>query len=105
MCRLPACLLIAAAATALLSCGAPQATAPAASAAYEPPGAVERAPLAPLPGETSAPMSISPPPAGTGSGSADAASAQAGSGKMIWKASPRWAEVRGNDKLDGDQAN
>jgi hypothetical protein len=103
--RLLTCLAIGAAGTALASCGAPQASAPAVSAAYEPPGSIERAPLAPLPGETSAPMSISPPPAGTDGGSPDASSAQAGSRKMIWKASPRWAEVRGNDKLEGEQAN
>jgi hypothetical protein len=50
-------------------------------------------------------MSISPQPAGTDSGSANAGSAPAGSGNLVWKPSPRWAEIRGNDKLEGDQAN
>jgi hypothetical protein len=49
-------------------------------------------------------MPISPQAAGP-DGSAEASSAPQGSGNMIWKASPRWAEVRGNDKVEGEQAN
>jgi hypothetical protein len=102
--RLLTCLAIVAAGTALLSCGAPEASAPSPSVAYEPRGSIERAPLAPLAGDTSTPTSISPS-SGTDGGSPYAGSAPAGSGKMIWKASPRWAEVRGNDKLEDEQAN
>jgi hypothetical protein len=103
--RLLACLLIAAAGAGLASCGTPQVSAPPAAAAYDPPGAIERAPLAPLPGDASAPMAISPPPAGTDGSSSYAGSTPPNSGKMVWKASPRWAEVRGNDKFEGEQAN
>jgi hypothetical protein len=108
MSRVLSCLFVAAAGAVLASCGTPQVTAPAAMAAYEPPGAIERAPLAPPPGygpAPSAPTSILPQVAGPGGGTPDAGSASQGAGNLTWKASPRWAEVRGNDKLVGEQAN
>jgi hypothetical protein len=47
-------------------------------------------------------MPISPQAAGTENGSPSAAQ---GSGNMMWKPSPRWAAVKGNDKIDGEQDN
>jgi hypothetical protein len=103
--RLLMCLILAAAGASLAGCGASEATAPAPSAAYEPRGSIERAPLAPPAGYGSAPMPISPQPAGIGTGTAGDGPAPQGSGGMTWKASPRWAEVRGNDKIEGEQDN
>jgi hypothetical protein len=103
--KLLTCLAIVAAGTALLSCGAPEASAPSPSVAYEPRGSIERTPLAPPPGYGSGPMPITPQATGPDNGSSYAGSAPSGSGDLVWKASPRWAEVRGNDKLEGEQAN
>jgi hypothetical protein len=50
-------------------------------------------------------MPITPQATGPDNGSSYAGSAPSGSGDLVWKASPRWAEVRGNDKLEGEQAN
>src|SRR5262245_44043705 len=100
--RLLICLILAAAGAALAACGAPEATAPAPSAAYEPRGSIERAPLAPPSGYGSAPMPISPQPGSDANGPPDAGPAPQGSGDITWKASPRWAEIRGNDKVEGE---
>jgi hypothetical protein len=100
--RLLTGLLVAAAATACISCDAPHADAPSApSVAYEPRGSIDRAPLAPPAGSASATISDSSSPAGPGDGF-NSASTPTNPEHLMWRSSPRWAAIKGNDKLEGD---
>ncbi len=62
--------------------------------AHEPQGRIDRAPLPPPPGGD----------ASSGSGMAAAPGNPPGepAGGMVWKSSPRWAAIKGNDKLEDD---
>ncbi|SRR5579885_875054 len=88
-------LLLAALGAGLAGCGTPRTdVAENPPAAYEPQGRVDRAPLPPPPGGNAAsePGTV-PAPGGAGNDPG---------GKMIWHSSPRWAAIKGNDKLEGD---
>lgn len=88
--------MLAALGAALAGCGTPRNDVAAANppVAYEPQGRVDRAPLPPPPGGNAASEpGTAPTPAGAGN--------EPGS-RMIWQPSPRWAAIKGNDKLEGD---
>jgi len=93
-------LVLAAAGAALTACDTPQANAHAPSVAYERQAPIDRTPLAPPVGYDSGPAASG----GTGDPPPNYAPAAANSDRMIWRPSPRWAAINGQDKIDGEQA-
>jgi hypothetical protein len=89
--------------TILTSCGAPQSVSSSSSSpslAYEPPAHIDHAALPPPSGyQSSTPQTAnSPSPGGTATyGPADSTPGD----HMIWRTSPRWTAVNGNDRLEG----
>ncbi len=98
--KLPGLLLLVAAGAALTACDTPQANAPARSVAYERQAPIDRTPLAPPVGYNSGPVASS----GTGRPPPNSAPAAANSDRMMWRPSPRWAAINGQDKFEGEQA-
>ncbi|HZP10316.1 hypothetical protein, partial [Methyloceanibacter sp.] len=81
----------------LAGCGTPRTDEAAAPpVAYEPQGRVDRAPLPPPPGESA--------PSKPGMAAVQGDSGSDSASRMIWQSSPRWAAIKGNDKLEGDPA-
>jgi hypothetical protein len=89
--------------TALPSCSATPPGDP--SVAYEPPSPIVRAPLAPPSGYASAQSSKTDPSSAVApdGGSAYVGSEPPTSGHMVWQTSPRWAAVKGDDRIEGEQ--
>ncbi len=98
-CKVPEFLLLVAAGTALAACDTPQAAAPAPSVAFERQAPIDRTPLAPPAGYDSGPVASR----GTGFPPKGDASAPANSDRMVWRPSPRWAAINGQDKIEGEQ--
>jgi hypothetical protein len=92
--------------TALPSCSAPPGDTPSSpSVAYEPPAPIVRAPLAPPSGyaSTQSPMTDPSSAVAPDGGSAYGGSEPPTPGHMVWQASPRWATVKGDDRIEGEQ--
>ena len=92
--------------TALPACSAPPGdTLSSPSVAYEPPAPIVRAPLAPPSGYASAQSSKTDPSSAVApdGGSAYVGSEPPTSGHMVWQTSPRWAAVKGDDRIEGEQ--
>jgi len=94
-------LVIVIASTILTSCGVPDGASPSSpSVAYEPPAHIDHTALPPPAGyQSSTPSTVNSPVLGGTStyGSADSTPGD----HMIWRTSPRWAAVNGNDRLEG----
>jgi hypothetical protein len=92
--------------TALPACSAPPGdTLSSPSVAYEPPAPIVRAPLVPPSGyaSTQSPMTDPSSAVAPDVGSAYGGSEPPTPGHMVWQASPRWATVKGDDRIEGEQ--
>jgi hypothetical protein len=90
--------------TALPSCSAPPGDTPSSpSVAYEPPAPIVRAPLVPPSGYVSTQSPMTDPSSAVAPDGGYVGSEPPTSGHMVWQASPRWAAVKGDDGIEGEQ--